>query len=269
VTERGTATRPRRAWGQRRATGAIAVLWLASAAQVAASSPPSPVRLAWDEGDVAGFSTVFPQEGSAPIGFIEYHQTRRGDLLECARVARFTDGSSDEDTARARVGTTLEAIGGRSIVRDVHGAMVVDLAIDVAGGSLRGSYEDGGRRHEVDERVELSPATYWGPLIFLVVKSFDANADGDRLLFRTVAPTPRPRVIDMVLVRTGTDHLAGARAGVQATRFELRPDVPWPIGTVVRWIVPDTVFFVVPGAPPALARFAGPRNYALEPIRIE
>ena len=264
-----TATRPCRAWGHGRAAGVIAVLWLVSASHVFASSPPSPVRLAWDEGDVAGFSTVFREQGTAPIGFVEYHQTRHGDVLECARVARFTAGSSDEDTAKARVGTTLEAIAGRSIVRDARGATVVDLAIDVASGHLTGSFEDGGRRHEIDEHADLSPGTYWGPLIFLVVKSFEANADGDRLVFRTVAPTPKPRVIDMVLVRTGTDRLAGARAGVRATRFELRPDVPWPVGTVVRWIVPDTVFFVVPGAPPALARFAGPRNYALEPIRIE
>src|SRR2546428_12726487 len=45
-------------------------------------------------------------------------------------------------------------------------------------------------------------------LIFIVLKNFDANAEDGRLVFRTVAPTPRPRVFCM--------ELAGGR-GVGAT----------------------------------------------------
>jgi hypothetical protein len=37
----------------------------------------------------------------------------------------------------------------------------------------------------------------------------------------------------------------------------------------VRLIAPRATFWMLPGDPPALARFAGPRNYGRQPIVIE
>src|SRR5262245_62567036 len=86
-----------------------------------ARDPGDPIRLGWTEGDVAGFTPIYGPDGGAPIGTIEYHQHRSGDVLGTVRVARFKDGSSDEDQATARVGATLEAVRGRSIIRDRRG----------------------------------------------------------------------------------------------------------------------------------------------------
>src|SRR5262245_17972614 len=79
-----------------------------------------PIQLEWDEGDVAGFTRILSGDGAKTIGTVEYHQHRQGDVLEAVRVAHFSDGSSDEDRVEARVGTTLEALRGRSIIRDTH-----------------------------------------------------------------------------------------------------------------------------------------------------
>jgi hypothetical protein len=49
----------------------------------------------------------------------------------------------------------------------------------------------------------------------------------------------------------------------------LRPTINFIVDPILQWLVPDTQFFVSPGTPPALARFAGPRNYAGQKIRIE
>src|SRR5262249_12339911 len=138
-----------------------------------------------------------------PIGFIDFEQRRDGDVLAMSRVARFRDGSSDEDTARARVAGSLEALEGRSILRDPKGVTVVDLSIDVAAQRIRGRWQD----KTVDEHYDLSPGTYWGPLLFIVLKNFDANADGDRVVFRSVVPTPGPRVLDLEIVRRGPGQI--------------------------------------------------------------
>src|SRR2546422_3267559 len=162
------------------ATLTLAAALLVLPATLAARSPGDPVRLVWVEGDVAGTSTIYGPDGGEPIGFIEYRQTRHGDRLSSVRIAHFRDGSSDEDTADARVEGTLEALAGRSIIRDADGVSVADVAIDVAGGRLRASWGRGSRRRTLEERVTLPKATYWGPLIFIVLKNFDANAEDGR-----------------------------------------------------------------------------------------
>jgi len=243
------------------------VLLDASAAR--ARDAGAPIRLGWMEGDVAGFTPIRDPNGGAQIGIVEYHQRRRGDLLEASRIARFDDGSSDQDDAVARVGEVLAAVEGRSIIRQPGGRVVVDIRIDVAGGRLGGFYEDGGKRHEVDERVELGTGTYWGPLIFLVVKNFDANAEDGRLAFRTVVPTPRPRVLTMELVRDGAGTLERPGGAVATQRYALRPTVGRMVDPFIHAIVPRTRFILEPGSPPAFARYDGPRNFRGQEIRLE
>jgi hypothetical protein len=170
---------------------------LVVAAPVHAASPTPPIALAYIEGDVAGTTLIWSEDGKRVLGVIEYVQHREKDRLHVKRVARFRDGSSDEDEAEVRVGDRLETMGGRSIIRDTRGKPVVDLKIDVAGKKITGFYLDDGKREAVDEEADIGPGTYWGPLINLALKNFDANAKEGKLVFQTVAPTPKPRVIDM------------------------------------------------------------------------
>ena len=189
--------------------------------------------------------------------------------MEATRVARFYDGSSDEDTARVRIGTTLRSLRGRSIIRNTRGFVTVDISIDVEAGHISGFSGLGKERKVYDERVELPEGTYWGPLIFMVIKNFEANAVENRLVFRTVVPTPKPRVIDMELLRKDKITVHRAGASIAAVHFVLRPTVNWLVDPIIRMVAPDTDFFVEPGAPPALVLFAGPRNFAKQKIRIE
>jgi hypothetical protein len=56
---------------------------------------------------------------------------------------------------------------------------------------------------------------------------------------------------------------------IDVVRFALRPTVNWLIDPIIRMFAPETNFLVQPGAPPGLARFDGPRNYADQKIRIQ
>jgi hypothetical protein len=234
-----------------------------------ARSPGDPIRLVWSEGDIAGMTAIHGRDGGEAIGFVEYHQTRTADRLTCTRVARFRDGSSDEDSAEAKIGDTLQAISGRSIIRDKDGSVIVDMRIDVAGGRVQASWGPADARQQYDQPVALPAGTYWGPLVFLVLKNFAANAEGDKVVFRTVAPTPKPMVLDMELSRAGNAPLDRAGVRIEATMYRLQPTIHWMVDPIVRMIAPRATFFMLPGDPPALARFAGPRNYGRQPIVIE
>jgi hypothetical protein len=234
-----------------------------------AREPGEPIRLTWSEGDVAGMSTIWAPNGVEPIGFVEYHQTRHGDRLSSIRVARFRDGSSDEDSADARVGETLESLSGRSIIRDRDGTTIVDLEIDVEKGRIVATWGRGTDERTLTRDVELPPGTYWGPLIFILLKNFDANAENGRLAFRTIAPTPKPFVLDMALSRGEPAVVERMGIRLQTETYRLNPSIHWTVDPVVRMFAPSATFFMLPGDPPALARFTGPRNYARQEIVIQ
>ena len=246
----------------------LVVLW--SAATAAARSPDEPVRLKWEEGDVAGITSIWAADGSHVVGFVEYRQTHHDDVLHVLRIARYRDGSSDEDEATARItDDRLEAVGGKSVIRDRKGSEVVDLEIDVAARRVHGTLADGGQQRPFDEQMDLSAGTYWGPLVFIVLKNFDVNAEDGRLAFRTVVPTPKPRLLELEFVRREPGRVDLFGGALDAVRFSLRPSIHWAIDPILHLFVPSGEFFLLPGQPPALARFDGPRNYAGERIRLE
>jgi hypothetical protein len=263
-----SGTRRAAAFARRRLAVASVALVVA-ASRAAARESDDPIRLAWTEGDVAGLTTILDADGRAPIGRVEYWQRRRGDVLTIRRTARFQDGSSDEDHAEAKVGKTLETLRGRTIIRDAEGKPIVDVEIDVAGDRIRGFYLDDGRRESVDEAADLTPGTYFGPLIFLVLKNFDANVGDGSVVFRTVAVTPKPRVIGMELSPAGRTSVARAGGKLAVQRYQLRPTVHWLVDPLIRELAPETYFEVLSGRPPAMVRYLGPRNYAGQEIRIE
>jgi hypothetical protein len=252
-----------------RLTFLLCVVAVVAARPASSRETGDPIRLAWVEGDVAGMSRILSADGTATVGYIDYHQHRHGDLLKLVRIARFSDGSSDEDRAEARVGETLQALRGRSIIRNAKGVATVDLTIDVAGGRITGFSGLGDERRTYDERVDLPGGTYWGPLIFLVIKNFDANTADDRLTFRTVIASPQPRVLDMELLRQERTSVPRPGGRIDVRRFALRPTVNWLIDPIIHMLAPDTDFFVQGGAPPGLVRFDGPRNFGDQKIRIE
>jgi hypothetical protein len=251
-------------------TAVVAVL-VASLLRVpaAAREPGDPIRLTWTEGDLSGFTNIYGPEGTNPIGVVEYTQRRRGETLETRRVAYFLDGSSDEDSAEARVGRTLSTVRGRSIIRDTAGRTIVDMLVDVPQGRVHGFYGLGKDRKDFDERGAIPAGTYFGPLINIALKNFDANAEGGKLVFHTVVPTPSPRQMDMEVVREKAVTLRRPGRDLPAVRHVMRPTIHPIVNPVVRMIAPDTYLDLAGKAPPGLARFAGPRNFAGQEIRIE
>jgi len=102
-----------------------------------------------------------------------------------------------------------------------------------------------------------------------VAKNFELNALDGRLVFNSVVLTPAPRVIDMEFVRGDATALKRPGGSIAVAPLALRPTMNFIVDPILHWLAPDTEFLISPGTPPALARFAGPRNYAGQKIRIE
>ena len=184
-----------------------------------ARDPGEPIRTTYTEGDLAGFSAIVAQDTQQPLGVVEYVQRRRGDVLEARRVSYFVDGSSDEDSAEVKLGKTLRAIRGRSIIRDTSGRTTVDIRIEVESGNVTGFYGLDKERKDFDEHGEIPQGTYLGPLINLVLKNFDANAEDGRLVFHTIVPTPGPRQLDMEVIRQQEVTLSRPGHDIQAVQI--------------------------------------------------
>jgi hypothetical protein len=249
--------------GCARAAGlSLLVAVLGPGAPAGAREAGDPIRLRFEEGDLGGLQTVFSEGREQPIGTVEYRQRRDGDVLSTLRIARFADGSSDEDLAVARIADgRLEALHGHQIQRNARGEETVAVTIDVAGDRVRASWGPPDAREAMDEAVALPAGTYWGPLVFIVLKNFAANAENGRLAFHTVAPTPRPRMLDLELVSGGVDTLERPGLTLDARRYRLRPTLHWLVDPILAALVPDTTFWTLPGDPPSLALFEGPRGY--------
>src|SRR5262245_7937700 len=87
-----------------------------------------PIVLQFEEGDLGGLQTIFAEDTGRAIGTVEYRQRREGDRLTTLRVARFADGSSDEDLAVAHiVAGRMEALRGHQIMRDAQGRETVEV----------------------------------------------------------------------------------------------------------------------------------------------
>ena len=252
-----------------RMTWLAPVLALSLASGAAARDAKEPLRMAYVEGDLAGYTDILAKDGTEPIGYVEYVQHRKGDTLEARRVAWFIDGSSDEDSTVAKVGKTLRLVRGQSIIRDASGTPTVDMRVDVAQGRIWGVYGLGKERQEFEDRGEIPAATYFGPLVNLVLKNFDANAEGGKLVFHTIVPTPGPRQLDMEVSRGDSSRIQRTGHPISAVQYVMRVTVNPVLNPLVRLVAPETSFFQTTDSPPALARFAGPRNYAGQEIRIE
>jgi hypothetical protein len=233
------------------------------------AEPGDPIATKWSEGDFAGATTIWTADGKGVQGFSAYRQHREGDRLIIEQSAHYRDGSFDTDEAVMRVGKRLEAVSGRSIIRDAKKKPILDLRIDVAKRRISGFYTEDGKRVEVDESIDIGPGTYWGPLFNLVVKNFDANATDGKLVFQAILATPKPRVLNMELTHAGSVTISRTGGSMKTDKFTLLPTVNFLIDPIVKRLAPTTLFFLQPGSPPAMVRFDGPRNYAGQRIWLE
>ena len=235
-----------------RILGACVVVLLAT--PVVARSPGDPVRLTWMEGDIAGMSTIYDPTGDTPIGSVEYHQRRRGDTLSTVSKRYSQEIQTPEN------GYGLDWLTRQRANRLIGITNGVDCEV-----------WDPQTDAEIPAHYSTNFQTAAGTftLVFLVLKNFDANAEDGRVVFRTVAPIPRPMVINMELRRVQKAAVDRLGTHFDTVQYELRPTIHWSVDPIVHMVAPTARFWLVGGEPPALARFSGPRNFGRQGIVLQ
>jgi hypothetical protein len=184
----------------------------------AGAAPADPVAVRFVEGVTRGLLTVRAQDGSL-VGQGDLTQVARGGRVESRMVLRLQDGSLyDEEVA-----FTQDRVFGLVSYKLTQRGPSFPEALQVSLNGKSGEYEvrarKDGKDSEYHGRLDLPSDTSNGLFIMLVRNL----ADGAAASVHTVAWTPKPRIVQVDIVRVGADQ---ARVGEQfrpARRYELRP----------------------------------------------
>src|SRR5262245_35834271 len=69
-------------WWARAAVFCSTLLVMLGVEPAVGREPGDPIRLEWVEGDMAGLTGISAPDGAKTIGFVQYRQHRKGDVLE-------------------------------------------------------------------------------------------------------------------------------------------------------------------------------------------
>ena len=175
-----------------------------------------PVRFA--EGVTRGLLTVQALNGTL-IGQGDLTQTARGGRVESRMVLRLHDGSLFEEEVTFTQDRVFALVRYKVTQRGPSFPESLVASLDGKTGEYEVRARKGDKESEDRGRLDLPPDLANGMFIMLV------RNVGDRLStsVQTVAWTPKPRIIQVDIVRAGSDQSRVAQETRPARRYELRP----------------------------------------------
>ena len=193
-----------------------ALVALALLVGVGAAAEPVPVRFA--EGITRGVLTIQSLDGK-PLGQGDLSQVARGGRVESRMVLRLHDGSLYDEVVAFTQDRVFALVSYKLTQRGPSFPESLQVTLDGKSGDYEVRSSKDGRDAEYRGRLDLPPDTSNG-LFMTLVKNLP---DGASASVRSVAWTPKPRIIGVDIVLVGSDP---ARVGEQsrpARRYELRP----------------------------------------------
>jgi hypothetical protein len=144
----------------------------------------------------------------------------------------------------------------------VHRAFRVDFKSAIA----TATKVDESERKEWSETVKISPGTTFAGFGFtLAIKRFRQRLlRGERIEFRTIGFTPKPRVVSVEVFHGGLDEMQMSGRTLRGDRFVIHPKIPWLANLFID--VPDTHIWLTNPAPAGFLRWEGPLVEPSDPI---
>jgi hypothetical protein len=217
----------------------------------------APVRVRWPEGAARGFLVVRSVEG-AELGHGELQQTLVGRLVDSRLTLRFADGSRrEEQTVFSQAGVfRLERYRLRQQGQSFPGA---DVAFDRKTGRYTAATQEtpGGAAERASGKVDL-PADLYPGLTVTLIRNLATRED---TTVRTVAFTPKPRLLKMILHREAEEPVTIAGRTATAIRYLVKLELGGVTGVVAPLLgkePPTLRYWVIGGTIPVFARFEGP-----------
>jgi len=232
------------------------VLGVALAWSGMASAEPVTVRHA--EGLVHGFLALRSPEG-ATLASGDLIQVGHGDRVTSRLVFHFRDGSVHDETAVFVQRGHFRLLTDHLVQKGPAFAQPMDMTIDTHTSEVAVRYtDDHGKPRSDVERLDL-PADLANGLIITLLKNIGETASPVTVSF--VAPTPKPRLVKLVITATGKEPFWVTHSAREATHYVIKTDLGGVAGLLAPLVgkqPPDSQVWILNGEAPAFVRSDAP-----------
>ena len=235
--------------------------WLLIAVLVCAGRPdaqadPTPVRLV--QGTFHGFLELRAEDGRV-VASGDSFQVVHGDRVTSQTLFHFKDGSTDDETSVFSQHRTFQLITYRRIQKGPSFPHPMDMAIDARNGqvTIRTTGKDGQEEVKTDH-VDLPPDLANG-MVPLVIENL--RPDATETTVSMLVATPKPRVVKLVISKSGEDNFSLGGSPGKAVHYEIKIELGGVAGVVAPMIgkaPPNIQIWTVGGQAPTFVREQGP-----------
>jgi hypothetical protein len=242
----------------------------ATALFLSQAAAADPVGVRHPEGLVHGFLAVRTLSGETLAGG-DLLQTSRGDVVTSRLLFHFKDGSVHDETAVFNQRGRFRLVSYHLVQKGPSFPKPMDFTLDGRSGqaTVRWTEEDGDAKSE-DERLEKVPPDLANGIVPILLKN--VRSDAGPLTFSMLAPTPKPRMVKLVVTPSGEESFTTPGMPRKAQHFVIKVDIGGVTGVLASLLgkePPDTHVWILTGPVPAFVRSEG-AMYVGGPIwRIE
>jgi hypothetical protein len=221
------------------------------------SASAEPVVVRHVEGLFHGFYSLRSPQGTV-LANGDLIQEARGDRVTSRLVLHFEDGSLHDETAVFSQSGHFQLISHHLVQKGPAFERPLDMMIDCPSGHVTVRYrDDNGDEKVEDEHMEL-PRDLANGLIPILLKNVQRDALPS---MPVVAPTPKPRLVRVVMAVAGTDPFSIGGSTHKATHYVLKVDIGGIAGLLAPLMgkqPPDSHVWISEGEAPIFVRSQAP-----------
>jgi hypothetical protein len=154
------------------------------------------------------------------VGHGDFLQTAHDDRVESRLILRFKDGSLHDEKVTFSQQRVFTMLSYRLVQRGPSFPETVEALLDRKTGSYKVRSARDGREDASSGSIELPPDVYNG-MAPMLLKNLAPGGPSETV--HVVAFTPKPRLIELEMVRVGNQRLLSGDLAREATRYALKP----------------------------------------------
>ena len=209
------------------------------------------------EGLVHGFLILRTLDGT-PLADGDLIQTARGDRVTTRLVFHFKDASIHDETVVYSQGQRFRLITYHLAQKGPAFPQPLDMSIDGSSGEVTVRYADGGKQKVETEHID-APSDLANGLIPTLLRNVQTGGPPKTVSF--VVPTPKPRLVKLVITGAGDEPFSTGGAVRKATHYVVRVEIGGISGVLAPLVgkqPPDSHVWILGGEAPAFVKSEQP-----------
>ncbi len=212
-----------------------------------------PVAVRYTEGVVHGFLVLRTLEGKT-LAQGDLAQVAHGDRVTSRLVFHFRDGSIQDETVVYSQRRNFRLVSDHLVQKGPAFPQPMEVTVDGASGQATVRYTEDGKPKVATERFDLPPDVANG-LVLTLLKNVPRKAR--QITLSMVAPTPKPRLVKLVITPAGREPFSIAGSTRQATHYVVKVELGGVAGVLAPLVgkqPPDSHVWILGGEAPAFVR---------------